>query len=86
MVVFITFSLYNPNATNLLASYYPSPPMQINSLDFVDYKGTCYIFGGRKDGSIVVYDGNNTVPYIVLKGHSHNGKYFPQIFGNPLHF
>uniref|UniRef100_A0AC35FMY9 Phospholipase A-2-activating protein n=1 Tax=Panagrolaimus sp. PS1159 TaxID=55785 RepID=A0AC35FMY9_9BILA len=65
-------NFYNPNATNLLANYCPSPPMQINSLAFVDYKGICYIFGGRKDGSIVVYDGNNTTPFVVLKGHSHN--------------
>uniref|UniRef100_A0A914XT83 Phospholipase A-2-activating protein n=1 Tax=Panagrolaimus superbus TaxID=310955 RepID=A0A914XT83_9BILA len=65
-------NLYNPNATNLLSSYCPSPPMQVNSLAFVDYKGKCYIFGGRKDGSIVVYEGNNTVPFLLLKGHSHN--------------
>lgn len=70
------FSFYNPQTTNQIARYCPSPAMQINSVAFVEYKGTHFIFGGRKDGSIVVYEGNNTSPFLVLKKHAQNGMVF----------
>uniref|UniRef100_A0A7E4V5N5 WD_REPEATS_REGION domain-containing protein n=1 Tax=Panagrellus redivivus TaxID=6233 RepID=A0A7E4V5N5_PANRE len=64
--------IYDPEGTKQLMSYTPSPPMAINSLEFVEYRGTQFIFGGRKDGSIVIYEGNNTVPFLILKGHNQN--------------
>lgn len=67
------FSIYNPDATNLLNTYCPAPACAINSIAYVDYKDSAFIFGGRKDGSIVVYEGNNPLPLIVLKAHSMNG-------------
>ena len=69
----IIFRIYNPNATNQLANYLPVPACAINSLAYVEYRNDFYIFGGRKDGSIVVYEGNETSPLVVLKAHTMNG-------------
>ena len=71
----IIFRIYNPNATNQLANYLPVPACAINSLAYVEYRNDFYIFGGRKDGSIVVYEGNETSPLVVLKAHTMNGMF-----------
>ncbi|KAE9549992.1 hypothetical protein FO519_006792 [Halicephalobus sp. NKZ332] len=65
-------AIYNPHTTNQLASYLPVPTCAINSLAYVEYRNSFYIFGGRKDGSIVVYEGNGTSPFVVLKAHTMN--------------
>ena len=55
------------------------PACAINSLAYVEYRNSFYIFGGRKDGSIVVYEGNGTSPLVVLKAHTMNGMFISYI-------